>query len=87
MDECKVIQVIFCSKKRLGEGKSDVDPIRIVTEIFDFDGKLIADNDPERIFTTKDLIDFAAICLNSKITVDEEMRNFKQLSRFINIQR
>lgn len=44
MDQVKVQQFIFCSKRREGDGK--LTPIRIITEIYDFDGKLIASNDP-----------------------------------------
>jgi len=36
--------VIFCTKSRRGDGQNT--PIRTLTEIFDMDGKLIADSDP-----------------------------------------
>jgi hypothetical protein len=46
MDKVKVKQVILCTKGRRGSGKNAVSPVRIITEVFDFDGNLIADNDP-----------------------------------------
>ena len=58
MDEVKLMQVIYCTKKRAGKGATEFDPIRVVTEIFTTDGKLIAENDPEIIYTKKDLRDF-----------------------------
>jgi len=60
-DEVKVIQVIYCSKKRKGQGIV-FDPIRIIEEIFDLDGNLIFDYDPEKRFTEKDLFDITARC-------------------------
>ena len=46
-DECKVIEVIVCTKKRRGEGVKG-DPIRIITEVFTRDGQLIAEDDPKK---------------------------------------
>lgn len=64
MDTVKVINVIFCDKLRRGKGVES-DPVRCVTEIFDFGGNLIAENDPEKIYTQKDLAGFALFVANS----------------------
>lgn len=45
MDHARVIQVIECAILRRGEGTSQ-DPIRIVTQYFSLDGKLLAEVDP-----------------------------------------
>lgn len=65
MDEVKVIEVIYCTKKRAGEGVK-LDPIRIVTEIFDLDGSLIAENDPSKVFTKKDMANFALFVAHNR---------------------
>ncbi len=44
MDEVRQIEVIICTKKRRGVSP---DPIRIITEVFTLDGKLIAEYDPQ----------------------------------------
>ena len=44
MDTVNVQQVIVCTKG-LGSGKEKNSPIRVLTEVFDFDGNLIAEND------------------------------------------
>lgn len=43
-DEAKVIQVIETKSLR-GEGNG-IDPCRIITQYWDFDGRLLAENDP-----------------------------------------
>lgn len=43
-DSAKIIQVIVTEALK-GKG-SDNDPCRIVTQYWDFDGKLLAENDP-----------------------------------------
>ncbi len=58
MDEVKIMQVIYCTKKRRGKGV-EFDPIRIVTEIFDVKGNLIAENDDCMVFSKADLYKFA----------------------------
>lgn len=45
MDIVKVEQVIICTNKRQGKGINS-DPIRIITQVFSFDGELIAEHDP-----------------------------------------
>lgn len=45
MDGLCVTQVIISNTKRRGKG-IEGDPIRVVTEVFTLDGKLIAEYDP-----------------------------------------
>lgn len=47
MDECKVMQVIYCTIKRKGSGHGK-NPIRVITQIFTLDGKLLAEIDPHK---------------------------------------
>lgn len=58
MDTVKVVKVIFCDKKRRGKGV-ELDPIRVIPEIFDLKGKLIMESDPEKNYTTNDMAHFA----------------------------
>lgn len=44
MDLVIIQEVIICTKKRRGDGIND--PIRVITEVFTKDGKLIAEHDP-----------------------------------------
>lgn len=44
MDIVKNQEVIICTKERRGNGTDS--PIRVITEVFDKDGNLIADSDP-----------------------------------------
>ena len=82
MDEVKLIEVIYCTKKRRGEGVKN-DPIRIVTEVFQKDGTLIAEYDPHKIYTTKNMIDFAITYSKSGI---EEKDVYNLLERFTKTQ-
>jgi len=45
MDEIYVKQFIFCTKSRRGKGVKE-SPTRVIVEIYDLDGTLIAENDP-----------------------------------------
>jgi len=45
MDKAHVQQVIICSKARRGKGTIG-SPIRVITEVLDFDGNIIAEHDP-----------------------------------------
>lgn len=56
-DEVKVIEAIYCSKKRTGDGL--VFPVRVVVEVFDKDGTLIASNDPMGNYTIEQMVEFA----------------------------
>ncbi len=44
-DKARVIQVIETRAAR-GNGQSEDDPCRIVTQYWDFDGNLLAEHDP-----------------------------------------
>lgn len=57
MDTVKVSQCIVCTKSRRGKGDNKMSPIRVLTEVFDFDGTLIAENDPCSI-PIESLVDF-----------------------------
>ena len=58
MCEVSVKQLIVCTKTRRGDGKREHSPIRVVTEVFDFDGKLIADEDPCGNISPEVMLDF-----------------------------
>jgi hypothetical protein len=45
-DQVFVQEVIICTIRRRGEGKSADDPIRVITEIFTKEGIKIAEHDP-----------------------------------------
>lgn len=45
-DTVRVIQVVETTLTRRGSGKSDADPIRIVTQYWSLDGELLAEVDP-----------------------------------------
>lgn len=47
MSEARVIQVIETRLLRRGDGKDARSPIRIVTQYWTLDGKLLAEVDPE----------------------------------------
>lgn len=55
IDVVKVDQLIICTKERRGNGK-DI-PVRIITEVFNFSGDLIAENDPFS-FSIESIMDF-----------------------------
>lgn len=46
MDQAKVIQVIETTLTRRGTGKDETSPLRIVTQYWSLDGKLLAEVDP-----------------------------------------
>ncbi len=57
MDKVKVSELIICTKGRRGKGDNKLSPVRVLTEVFDFDGELIAENDCHSI-SIESLIDF-----------------------------
>jgi hypothetical protein len=57
MNEVKLIQAIYCSKKRVGHG-TEISPVAISVEIFDTEGVLLAENNPLVKYTDEDLISF-----------------------------
>lgn len=58
----KVIQVIISDLLTRGTGKAP-DAIRRVTQVYDFDGKLIAENDPVKIFSPENVITFGMLAV------------------------
>ena len=44
--ECQVIQVIRTRLLRRGDGKSEANPVRIITQYWTLDGKLLWEEDP-----------------------------------------
>lgn len=57
-DEVAVCQVIVCTKERRGKGTFP-SPIRVITEVFNLDGKKIAEHDPvNELFTDMDIVRF-----------------------------
>lgn len=46
MDEVELIQVIRTTLTRRGDGESTDDPVRIITQYWSTDGKLLAEVDP-----------------------------------------
>jgi hypothetical protein len=46
LDQAEVIQVIRTTLQRRGSGKSEEDPIRVITQFWSLDGELLAEVDP-----------------------------------------
>jgi|GEM_PF-3252443 len=46
MDTCRVIEVIETTLTRRGAGKDSSDPVRVITQYWSRDGKLLAEVDP-----------------------------------------
>lgn len=58
MDEVRVKKVIVCTKKRRGDGKRSISPVRIVEEVLGLKGNLIAEDDPCGGITPETILDF-----------------------------
>ena len=46
MDDVKIIKLIKTRLLRRGDGKNENDPIRIITQYWNFDGELVIEYDP-----------------------------------------
>ena len=46
MDTVRIIRVIETTLTRRGSGKSEADPMRVVTQYWSLEGKLLAEHDP-----------------------------------------
>jgi hypothetical protein len=57
MDTVAVRQLIVCTKSKRGNG-SVHSPIRIITEVCDFDGNLIAEDDPMGGISPESILEF-----------------------------
>ena len=64
LDKVKVEEVILVSKERRGKGVEG-DPIRCITQVFLKTGELISENDPQQMFTQKNMEDFALYVSNT----------------------
>lgn len=57
MDSVAVKQLIVCSKSKRGNGSAH-SPIRVITEVCDFDGNLIAEDDPVGGVSPESILEF-----------------------------
>jgi hypothetical protein len=78
MDRVKVEQVILCSKERRGDGKSYKSPIRIVHQVFSFEGDLIAENDP-----CEYSIEILASVIDDAINYSKQGMNNEEVTKLI----
>lgn len=63
MDTICVKEVIIANLTRRGAGKRH-DPVRVITEVYEKDGTLIAEKDPvNTLFVAGDLVHFATWCI------------------------
>lgn len=53
-----IIEVIQCRLERRGSGKDETSPIRIITQFYTKDGKLLMENDPAATFFTPEKAEF-----------------------------
>jgi len=58
MDRVEVKEVIVCTKARRGNGNAKHSPIRVITEIFNLNGGLIAEHDPAGGIAPESILDF-----------------------------
>jgi hypothetical protein len=72
--ECK--EVIISRLVTVGDG-SDLNPIRVVLQVFEKDGSLIAEKDDFNDFSAKDMVEYALYCLESKLGKDQVIANLK----------
>jgi len=64
---CKELIVATLTKRGKGEKHS---PIRIITQVFEKDGTLVAEHDPfDETFCTMDLVHFAKWCIEKNFQV------------------
>ena len=50
-DTARLIQVVETTIERRGDGKSDAAPLRVVTQYWTLDGRLLAERDPAETLT------------------------------------
>lgn len=69
MDNVICKELIVATLKRRGKGVEH-SPIRVITQVFEKDGTLIAENDPfNETFCALDLVHFAQWCIEKKFQV------------------
>lgn len=70
---CKELIVATLTRRGKGEKYS---PIRIITQVFEKDGTLVAEHDPvDETFCTMDLVHFARWCITNGIVTDKVTPN------------
>ena len=72
MKGIEVKQVVVTELRRMGTGIAP-SPIRIIKEVYDFDGNLIAGNDPCE-FSVESILEFL-VCHYKDVAEDEHKRN------------
>ena len=77
MDEVKLMKVIYCTTRRRGKG-TELDPVRIVREIYSTDGKILAEYDSEMVFTKSDMCGFAMFVAGSDHKNVDALTLFKE---------
>lgn len=71
MEDVLCKEVIVANLTRRGDG-TKYSPMRIVTQVFEKDGTLIAEKDPvEEKFVAFDLVHFARWCIDSNFESDK----------------
>lgn len=73
MNKVYAKQVIICTKGRRGVGVEH-SPIRVITEIFDMNGELLADNDPLGNITPESILDFLRWHYNDISEIEHKKR-------------
>jgi hypothetical protein len=69
MDQVICKELIVATLTRRGKGTVN-SPVRIVTQVFEKDGTLVAENDPvDEKFTETDLVNFAKWCIENSISI------------------
>ena len=75
MDTVICKELIVATLTRRGKGVEH-SPIRIITQVFEKDGTLVAEHDPvDETFCTMDLVDFARWCITNGIVTDKVSPN------------
>jgi hypothetical protein len=71
MDTVVCKELIVTTLARRGKGVKH-SPVRVITQVYDKDGELIAESDPfDETFSDIDLIHFSRWCMNTGIAIDD----------------
>jgi len=69
MDTVICKEVVITTLTRRGKG-TEYSPIRVITQVFEKNGDLIAENDPyDEYYTDMDLVHFARWCVDNENTL------------------
>jgi len=63
-------------KERRGTGENELNPIRIIPQIYSLDGELLMEQDPEVKYTLRDLVDFGSYCKENAALPEELIYSF-----------